>query len=76
MVTQWMTTLLPSPPDRPVVWEAEVIGTYHFENAKLGERCRVTAQTAFAALRKAEPLLGVAKEHLKIRMIEDEMTEP
>lgn len=51
------------------LWKATVIAVYDFEQAKLGDNCTVSAQTAFDAWRKAEPLLGVAREHLALERV-------
>lgn len=53
----------------PLLWLATVRALYDFETSELGATCQVIAQTAFEAWRKAEPALGVAKEHIELKII-------
>jgi len=46
-----------------------VIALYNFEPGRIGTSCEVIAQTAFDAWRKAEPRLGVAREHIALEML-------
>jgi hypothetical protein len=56
-------------PGEPHIWRATVIALYDFEPGRIGVSCEVIAQTAFDAWRKAEPRLGVAREHIALEML-------
>lgn len=53
----------------PQLWQATVRALYDFETSPIGATCQVVAQTAFEAWRKAEPALGVAKEHIELKVL-------
>jgi hypothetical protein len=76
----WYPPIVDTPslaaPGEPHIWRATVIARYDFESGRIGESCEVIAQTAFDAWRKAEPRLGVAREHIALEMLGPALITP